>query len=56
MNNPENGIEAVIVEDGITEIFNFSEEAWRTGPTLESLDEAGYTQIGDTFVLVGGES
>ncbi len=56
INNPENGIEAVIVKDGVTEIFNFGDEAWRMGPTVESFDHAGYAQIGDTFVLAGGYS
>ncbi len=56
INNPENGIEAVIVEDGVTEIFNFREEAWRTGPTVESFNQAGYAQVGDTFVVVGGRN
>ncbi len=55
INSPENGIEAVIVEDGTTEIFNFREEVWRTGPTVERFDYAGYAQIGDTFVVLGGE-
>ncbi len=56
INNPENGIEAVIVDHGNTEIFNFREEAWRTGPTVEPFKDAGFTQIGDTFVVVGGYS
>ncbi len=56
ISNPENGIEAVIVEDGITEIFNFRDEEWKTGPSVESFDYAGYAQIGDTFVVVGGEN
>ncbi len=56
INNPENGIEAVIVERGVTEIFNFRDEKWKTGPTVESFDEASYAQIGDTFVVVGGYS
>ncbi len=56
INNPENGIEAVIVEDGVTEIFNFRDEEWKTGPSVVSFDSAGYAQIGDTFVLVGGQN
>ncbi len=57
INNPENGIEAVIVEDGTTEIFNFREEAWRTGPTVSrEFDLAGFAQIGHTFVVVGGRT
>ncbi len=55
INNPENGIEVVIVEDGVTEIFNFRDEAWRTGPTVDSFHLASYAQIGDTFVVFGGE-
>ncbi len=54
INNPENGIEAVIVQDGVTEIFNFRDEEWKTGPTVESFVFAGYAQLGDTFVVVGG--
>ncbi len=56
INNPENGLEAVIVEDGYSEIFNFNSLAWRDGPTLEPFDQAGFAQVGDTFVLVGGWS
>ncbi len=54
--NPENGAEVVIVEDGVPEIFNFKEEAWRTGPTVGEFDYAGYAQIRDTFVEVGGNT
>ncbi len=56
INNPENGIEVVIVEDGVTEILNFRDEEWKTGPTVESFDHAGYAHIGDTFVVLGGFS
>ncbi len=56
INNPENGIEAVIVEDGVTEIFSFRDETWRTGPATESFYEASYAQIRDSFVVVGGYS
>ncbi len=57
INNPENGIEVVIVEFGVTEIFNFRDEEWKTGPTIvESFDHAGYAQTGDTFVVVGGNN
>ncbi len=57
INNPENGIEVVIVEDGVTEIFNIRDEEWRTvSTTVESFEEASYAQIGDTFVVVGGYS
>ncbi len=56
INNPANGIEAVIVGDGVTRIFNFADEEWKTGPTVESIRDAGSAQIGDTFVVVGGYS
>ncbi len=56
INNPENGIEVVIVEDGVTEIFNFGNGEWKTGPMVEHFYYAGYAQIGDTFVVVGGYS
>ncbi len=56
INNPVNGIEVVVVEHGVTEIFNFIDEEWRTGPTVEPFYEAGYAQIGDTFAVVGGFS
>ncbi len=57
INNPENGIEVVIVEDGVTEIFNFRKEEWRIiSPSIESFGYAGYAQIGDTFVVVGGQN
>ncbi len=56
INNPENGIEVVIVEDGVTEIFNFRENEWKSGPVVEYFDEASSAQIGDTFVVVGGEN
>ncbi len=56
INNPENGIEAVIVEGGVTEIFNFRDETWRIGPTVEVFGDAGFAQVGDTFVVVGGYS
>ncbi len=55
INNPDNGLEVVVVEDGYTEIFNFNDLEWRNGPTAPDIDEAGSAQIGDTFVLVGGE-
>ncbi len=54
-NNTENGIEGVIIEDGGTEIFNLRDEEWKTGPSVESFERAGYAQIGDTFVVVGGQ-
>ncbi len=57
INNPENGPEAVIVEDGVSEIFNFNDMSWRAGPVLTPFDQAGFAQLGgDTFVLVGGRS
>ncbi len=56
INNPENGLEAVIVEDGLTEIFNFNNLTWRMGPPSPNFDEAGFAQLVDTFVVVGGEN
>ncbi len=54
INNPENGLEVVILEDAISEIFNFNDLSWRTGPPVMSISDAGFTQLGDTFVVVGG--
>ncbi len=57
INNPENGMEVVIVENGVTEIFNFDDGEWRTVPaTVESFNESSYVQVGDTFVVVGGDN
>ncbi len=55
INNPENGLEVVIVEDGTTEIFNLNDLTWRSGPSVTEFDEGSYAQIGDTFVVVGGQ-
>ncbi len=54
INNPENGLEAVVYEDGVTEIFNLNDLTWRYGPPLRLLERSGYTQLTDTFVIVGG--
>ncbi len=54
IDNPENGVEAVIVHRGVSQIFNFANLTWRGGPTLPIFDYAGYEQVGDTFVVVGG--
>ncbi len=56
INNPENGLEAFIVEDGVSEVFNFNDLTWRIGPSLPSFNHAGYAQLTDTFVLVGGSN
>ncbi len=55
INNPQNGQEVVIVEDGVTEIFNLNDLTWRSGPPVTMFDEASYVQFGDTFVVVGGQ-
>ncbi len=55
INNPQNGLEVVIVEDGVTEIFNLNDLTWRSGPSVTAFDEGSYAQIGDTFVVVGGQ-
>ncbi len=52
--NPENGLEVVVVQSGVSEIFNIRDESWRTGPPVEYFFDAGFAQIGDTFVIVGG--
>ncbi len=54
INNPDNGIEVVIVEEGISEIFNLNELSWRLGPAPPSFHAAGSTQLGDTFIVAGG--
>lgn len=54
INNPENGLEAVIVEDGASEIFNFNDLTWRAGPDGPYIYDAGYAQLPETFVVVGG--
>ncbi len=56
INNPENGHEVVIVEDGVSEILNLRTMTWRMGPSLPSFDNAGFTQLRETFVVVGGET
>ncbi len=56
IDNPINGKEAVIVKNGISEIFNFETESWRDGPSVDVIDQAGFAQIGGTFVMAGGEN
>ncbi len=57
INNPENGLEAVVVEDGHSDILNFNTLQWRAGPSLEySFDRSGSAQLTDTFVVVGGSN
>ncbi len=48
-------LEVVIVQEGISEIFNFNKNlSWREGPSIDSYYSASSTQVTDTFVLVGG--
>ncbi len=55
INNPTNGAEIVIVEEGESQIFNAHNLTWRTGPEVyEKFDYAGSAPLGDTFVMVGG--
>ncbi len=54
INNPENGIEAVLQGGTSSLIFNFNDEAWRDGPEFRDADGAGYAQLTDTFVVLGG--
>ncbi len=54
INNPENGLEVVVVENGETEIFNFNDLTWRAGPVVDYVDHAGFAQLENTFVVVGG--
>ncbi len=54
INNPTNGREAVVVQNGISEIFNFNNLTWRAGPDAPYFYEAGFSQLFDTFVVVGG--
>ncbi len=56
INNPERGREAVIAGYNQTQIFNFNDLTWRPGPNTSSFMEAGYTQLSDTFIVVGGYS
>ncbi len=53
--NPDNGREAVVVALQKNEIFNFKNSTWRNGPPVPTYSSfAGYTQLSDTFLLVGG--
>ncbi len=54
INNPENGLEVVIVENRITEIFSLNSLSWREGPSVDYFNRAGSAQLADTFVVVGG--
>ncbi len=54
LNNPDNGLEAVVAEDETSEIFSFSALSWRDGPEAPGFDYASAVQHGDTFVVVGG--
>ncbi len=53
--NPINGREAVIVANGISEIFNMNNLTWRPGPNSSYFFSAGYAQLSDTFVVAGGD-
>ncbi len=53
--NPNNGREAVIAGEEKNEIFNFKNLTWRDGPTVPYFIYAGYTQLSDTFLVVGGK-
>ncbi len=52
--HPINGIEAVVAGNGNSEIFNFTSLSWRPGPDAPNFNVASYTQLSDTFVMVGG--
>ncbi len=54
INNPKMGREAVVVGFGKTEIFNFDSHTWRFGRDAPYFYTAGYAQLLDTFVVVGG--
>ncbi len=54
INSPTNGTEIVVVEASKVEIFNFESMAWRSGADAPYFKEAGFTQLSDTFVVVGG--
>ncbi len=57
INNSNHGLEVVIVEDSVTEIYNFKDEEWRSdGPYINNIfNQAGFAQVGDTFYIVGGQ-
>ncbi len=52
--NPDNGVEAVVYDQGITEIFNFNDMTWRLGPEMPWTSYSGFAQLSETFVMVGG--
>ncbi len=44
-----------LMHRGTSEIYNFQDQEWRRGPEMEvALNQAGYAQFGDTFVVLGG--
>ncbi len=54
--NSDGEIEVVVASLGESEIFSFPSGTWRQGPDLPVYgNRFGYDQLGDTFVLVGGE-
>ncbi len=54
INNPAVGPKVVVAEKGIVEIFSFDTLEWRFGPEAPYFMDAGYAQLKDTFVVVGG--
>ncbi len=55
--NKDGELEVVVTSDGITEIFSFASRTWRSGPDMPiAANSFAYDQIGDTFVLVGGNA
>ncbi len=56
INNTRNGVEAVVAGFGISQIFNFVSMIWRIGPNAPYFFGAGYTQLSDTFIVVGGRN
>ncbi len=54
--NFDGEIEVVVASLGESEIFNLSSGTWRQGPDVPVYGSRfGYDQLGDTFVLAGGE-
>ncbi len=56
IHNPTRGLEAVVAAFRRSEIFNFYNQTWRAEPTPPDFQHPGFTQLGDTFVVVGGYS
>ncbi len=53
--NADGGQEIVVSGDGETYIFSMQDLSWRDGPPLlPKFNFAASTQVGDTFVIVGG--